>query len=58
MPSKRSSEDDEVEPCGDSQEALGEAFSNVRLNASTKMIGSLIFIFVNKYGRRFERTWC
>ena len=61
MTSKRRSEDVEVEPCADSQEALGEAFSNVRLDASEKKIGSLMFVFVNKYGRRFvpyNMTFC
>jgi hypothetical protein len=50
MTSKRRIEDAEV---ADSQESLGEAFSNVRLNASVKMIACLMFIFTDKYGRRF-----
>ncbi len=50
MTSKCRSEDAEV---ADSQESLGEAFSNVRLNASVKMIACVMFIFTDKYGRRF-----
>ena len=62
MTSKRRSKDDEVEedPCN-SQEALGEIFSLVRLNTPVKKIGSLMFVFVNKYGRRFvpyNMTFC
>jgi hypothetical protein len=53
MSSKRKSGDEEQGQCFDSQESLGEAFSNVSLERTGNKIGCLMFIFTNKYNRRF-----